>query len=823
MTNTKGIGQSGRAALKHGILVALCSASATLSVAALAQTVPSGGLEEVVVTAQRRESNLQSTPIAVSAVDAQVIADLAPRTISDLAWMVPNFSANKINGFNAASFAMRGVGNTDIIVYNEAPVAVLVDDFVMPSVQTQLLDPFDVQEVEVLRGPQGTLFGKNTTGGAVVVRTKAPLLNETTFEAQAQAGSYNAFSGQGAINFPLIDNTLALRIVASQEREDGWMRNGASDTIKGTTYTGDGSRLGGSDVFTGRAKLLWQPMDNLKLLFTYERLNDRSPAPGALNTTPTNNNPATGLPYFAFALLGLGGYTGNDPLNNAGSDQRDGYLINLPHGHRVDADGEHLNIDWTTTAGTLTWVQGYRSQDSSLPSNYTGVVGPVSVFDANRSDRRKTWQEELRFASTQIGNFNYVAGAFYQHDNTRFCVAQILGITDLFGVATPAGLQPGGYNNNPSILCNAQTETSKALYGEANYKFTDATTLTIGGRITEDNKDWIGRTQVLVQKLPSPTGAIVPGFTYEQLGGLMNAADFTAFPYGVVTDSHSWTQPSYRVTLSHQFDPVLFGYATFSHGFRAGGYNDQVGTSQLPITADEKKPTNPEKADSFEVGMKSEFFDRRLRLNEALFYVKYKDAIRQVVVPVTTLSGTPGEETLFKNAAQMTAYGIENELTAQLAEGLLLRLPISYQHCKYGSFTSGEGAAAVDLSRLPVNRCPEWTATLGLSYALPVAQTSGRIVLDANANYVSKNLDTYSIVLPYESWTQTYADGRTLVNASVTYTAANDRWFVRVLARNLANKIYRESGQDVDPYWIWTFYGEPRFVGGQIGVKFGQK
>jgi iron complex outermembrane receptor protein len=823
MTNTKGTGRSGRAALKHGILVALCTASATLSVAALAQTVPSGGLEEVVVTAQRRESNLQSTPIAVTAVDAQIIADLSPRTISDLASIVPNFSANKINGFNAASFAMRGVGNTDIIVYNEAPVAVLVDDFVMPSVQTQLLDPFDVQEVEVLRGPQGTLFGKNTTGGAVVVRTKAPLLNETTFEAQAQAGSYNAFSGQGALNLPIIDNMLALRIVASEEREDGWMRNGASDTIGGTTYAGDGRRLGGSDVFTGRAKLLWQPMDNLKAQFTYERLNDRSPAPGAVNTTPANLSPATGNPYFVFAAFGLAGIAGGDPLNNAGTTNRDGYLINMPRGHRVDADGEHLNIDWTTAAGTLTWVQGYRAQDSSLPSNYTGVVGPLSIFDANRSDRRKTWQEELRFASTQIGNFNYVAGAFYQHDNTKFCVAQILGIYDLFGVPTPPGAQPGGYNDNPQVLCNAQTETSKALYGEGNYKFTDTTTLTIGARVTEDNKDWIGRQQVFVQQLPSPTGAIVPGFTYQQLGDLMNAADFAAYSYGVVTDSHKWTEPTYRATLSQQFDRNLFGYATISHGFRAGGYNDQVGTGGTPITADERKPTNPEKADSFEVGMKSEFFDRRLRLNEALFYVKYKDAIRQVVVPVTNLNGQAGEETLFKNAARMTTYGIENELTAQLAEGLVLRLPLSYQHCKYDSFTSGTGAATVDLSGLPVNRCPEWTATADLSYALPVAQTNGRILLDANANYVAKNLDTYSIVLPYQSWTQTYADGRTLVNASVTYTAANDRWFVRVLARNLTNKIYRESGQDVDPLWIWTFYGEPRYVGGEIGVKFGQK
>src|SRR5258706_832188 len=323
MTIKKSTGQFTRAVLQRSILVTLAAATGFSSATAQAETAAAAteagaaaGLEEIVVTAQRRESNLQSTPIAVTAVDATVIAKLTPRTIADLALLVPNFSANKINGFNAASFAMRGVGNTDIIVYNEAPVAVLIDDFVMPSTQTQLLDPFDVQEVEVLRGPQGTLFGKNTTGGAVVVKTKAPILDETTFEAHGGGGKFNEFHAQGALNIPLISNQLALRLVASEEREDGWMRNGASTTIGGTTYTGDGRRVGGTDVFTARAKLLWEPTDNLKALFTYEMLNDRSQTPASVNTTPTNLRPGTALPYFVFAQLGLPGYTGNNPLGN---------------------------------------------------------------------------------------------------------------------------------------------------------------------------------------------------------------------------------------------------------------------------------------------------------------------------------------------------------------------------------------------------------------------------------------------------------------------------------------------------------------------------
>ncbi len=794
-------------------------------------TTPTAGqLEEIVVTAERRESNLQSTPIAVTALGENLIKQESPRTIADLAMYVPNFSANKINGFNAASFAMRGVGNTDIIVYNEAPVAVLVDDFVMPSVQTQLLDAFDVQQVEVLRGPQGTLFGKNTTGGAVVVRTKAPKLNEESFEAQGQFGSFSAVNAQAAINIPIVSDRLAARIVVSSEKEDGWIHNSGTNTIPaytgfGGTYTGDGNAYGGTDVFTGRAKLLWQITDDLKTQATYEMVRDRSQAPIAVNETPSNIDPATGKPYYVFTQLGLPGYQGGDPFYHGGTSNRDKYLIDMPSGHTVDVDGMYLNTDWKLAPGTVTWVQGYRSQDSSLPSNYTGVVGPLSVFDANRSDRRKTWQEEVRFASNQEGPFNYVLGAFYQHDDTKFCVSQILGLYNLFGLSPSfPGATPGGYNNNPQVLCNAQTEKSKALFGEGNYKFSDKLTLTIGARYTEDSKDWIGRKQMFVQQLGT-TGAYNAAFTYRQLGSLMSAADFNNYSYGVVTDSHSWSVPTYRGSLSYQFNQDLFGYGTYSHGFRAGGYNDQVGTSGNDITQDERKPTNPEKADSFEVGVKAELDDRKIRLNEALFYVQYKDAIRQVVVPVTNINGAAGEETLFRNAAKLTVYGIENELEARVTDAFTIRAPLSYQHCKYNSFSSGTVAAGnyVDLSALPVNRCPEWTATVNANYVIPVTASGGSVILDASANYVAKNLDTYSIAEPYAAYTQTYADARTLVNASVMYRAPNDTWFVRVLSRNLTDKTYRVSSQNVDPLWVWSFYGEPRYVGAEFGIKFAGK
>jgi len=806
--------------------------AASLSVAAVtagAQSVPattaSAGLDEVIVTATRRESNLQSTPIAVSAIDQNLIRDVSPQGISDLAAYVPNFSAAKVNGFNAASFAMRGVGQTDIIVYNEAPVGVIVDDFVMPNVQSQLLDAFDVASIEVLRGPQGTLFGKNTTGGAVVVHTKQAELNTYSSDFNIQVGepSMSLRLVQGAINVPLVTDRLALRVAVSEEQVAGYMRNDATNTFATPysqyggkpvapgvylgTYTGDGSRIGGTDVLTARAKLNWQVTDDVTAKLQYEQVRDRSQTPAAVNTSPGGT---------VFSALGLAANcTAADPLNCAGMDNRSGYLIDMQKGHQVSSDGLYGNVDWKFDAGTLTLDGGYRSQDSSLPSDYTGTVGPVSIFDANRSDNRKTYQYEARFASKDVGPVNYVVGAFYQHDDTKFCVAQILGIYDLFFDQTTnnLGLTPGGWNNNPQVLCNAQQSTSKAAYGEFNFKATDKLTFTLGGRYTQDAKDFVARQQEFVQELGTD-GSFNPAFTWDKLpGGLMGAADFNKYSYGVVRSSASWSSPTYRFMASYQATPDLYEYFSFSHGYKAGGYNDQVGTGGTPITADEIKPTNPEKADSFEVGIKAELMDHRVRLNEAAFYVKYKDAIRQVVVPITNSAGQPGEETLFRNAASMTVYGLEHEMTAKLAQNLTFRLPASYQHCKYDSFTSV--GAAFDLTTIPPARCPEVTATAALVW------NKGSISVEGSANYQSRNLDTFSIA-NQAPWAQTYLDARTLIDANVTYHGANDAWHLKLVGRNLADKRYVASSQNVDPLWIWTLYGEPRYLGLELGMKFGK-
>src|SRR5512137_277871 len=207
-------------------IVSAVLAAAAVAPAAMAQDA--AGLEEVLVTATRAGiTNLQQTPVSVSAVTAEDIDRMVARDISGIASSVPGFSASRITAFNAASFAMRGVGLTDIIVYQDSPVGVTMDDFVLPSVQTQLLDTFDIESVEVLRGPQGTLFGKNTTGGAVNIRSKRPDMDELGADFRLGYGSFNAVRAQGSVDIPVIDDVLALRFVGAYSKSDGYYKLGA--------------------------------------------------------------------------------------------------------------------------------------------------------------------------------------------------------------------------------------------------------------------------------------------------------------------------------------------------------------------------------------------------------------------------------------------------------------------------------------------------------------------------------------------------------------------------------------------------------------------
>ena len=792
------------------------------------------GLVEIVVTATRRETKLQRTPVAVSVIDQALIEQASPRDIGDLSVFVPNFSAATITGFNAASFSIRGVGQNNIIVYFEPPVAVLVDDFVVPSVQTQLLDTFDVAQVEVLRGPQGTLFGKNTTGGVVTVRTKRPLLGRYGVDAQALVGSFGTRELKAAVNVPL-GSTLALRLVGGYEKSDGYYKNGAcygpvtpfaATKFAGVQGCGNGASLGGVKVLNGRAKLLWEPTDKFRALAQYEILRDKSDSIPTVAETP--NSPA-----FLFSLLGVGASnpSQSDPLNNAGISNRDDALLKMARGQRINVDGFYLNLDYDFDFGTLTSVTGHRRQNSSLPNTYTGQApvaadGEVlSLFDANRSDLRKTFQQEVRFASRLGGPFDFVAGAFYQRDNTSFCVAQVLGFLDLASGPLPFGT----WNQNPFILCNAQKAKSTAVFLEGTWKITPTLTLTGGGRYTWERKKWYGRQQVFIPQLNG-------GFDFGI--SINDALDANVFdhPAGVIQVNAKANEPSWRASLGWQAKPNIFAYTTYSRGFKGGGFNDQIGgfhpfvnpppvnPGDPPEGSDDNasfaaaaSATKPEKADSFEVGVKTETLDHRLRFNATAFYVKYSDLQKQIVVPIT-VGGNQNQVTRFFNAAKATVKGLEFEASAAPIDGLTLRGVLGYQLGKYNKYVTPI-PAGYDLATAPLDRLPKWQWTIDATYEAPVFARH-KLIFNGNLNYTARNLFTQSITSPAEN---TYLNARTLVNASITLEDVDNRYFARLIGRNLTDKRYRTASQVVGGLWSNSQFAPPRFFGLEVGVKVGGK
>lgn len=786
------------------------------------------GLQEIIVTATRRDTNLQDTPVAVSAVDSGTIRQASVRDIGELATFVPNFSASTITGFNAASFAMRGVGQNTIIVYFEPPVAVLVDDFVVPSVQTQLLDTFDIEQIEVLRGPQGTLFGKNTTGGAVTVRTKRPQLDRMTVEGKLQFGDFGTQVYQAAANVPIVEDKLGLRVVGGYQKDHGYYRNGgcygpvtgfAPNKWQGRSGCLGGEHVGGKKVWNGRVKLLAEPTDNLSILLQYEKLHDRSQPVPSVNENFRFQDPEN---PFLTDLLGLGrSVDQGDPLKNAMITNRDDAMLEMSRGQRIDVNGVYLNIDYDTDVGKLTSVTGWRKQKSRLPNSYAGATAiaadgeQLSIFDARRDDNRKTFQQELRFATDTGGPFDAVFGGFYQKDKIDFCVSQILGFLDLTGAQ---GIGP--WNQTPFILCNAQKAESKAVFAEGTFKATDKLTITGGLRYTWEKKTWWGRQQVFI---PMLEGGFDPSITIDQP---LDASVFK-YPAGVIKVKDSAKKPTWRVSVGYQANPDLFAYFTYSRGFKAGGFNDQIGGfaafgADLAAFREAAQATKPETADSFELGLKSEFLDRRLRFNLTGFYVKYKDMQRELNVPIE-VNGQPNQVTRFVNAASAKVKGIEVETVARPIDQLTLRGVLGYQHGKYSSYVvepapGGQPGSGYDLATAPLLRTPKWTWSVDGTWSQPVGENY-KVVLNANVSHVSKNLFSQSILTPAGN---AYLNARTLLNASITVAQAEDEYYLRVVGRNLTDERYRIANQNVGGLWLNSQYGAPRYFGVELGFRFGK-
>jgi iron complex outermembrane receptor protein len=728
-------------------------------------------LEEVTVTARQIVENLQDVPVAVTVFSESQIQRTFAQNLREFGAYAPNVSIGAVPGFNAASIAIRGVSTGDIPASFEPAVTVAVDGFYLGHYQASLLDMFDIQQIEILRGPQGTLFGKNTIGGVVNVTTKRPS-GEFGVQGKVRAGNEGRLDLMGAVDFPIIEDKLAARIAVQQFDFDGFYEN---------TY--DGSDAGGQDLLSARIKLLWTPSDTFEAMLTYENIDDDSDTPMVINTTTAEDgNGYYGGDAFYAAYPGRGA---NGPANVPLGDPFKSGLVppsaHLPltalgapdtDGHEEQVDGIYLNVNWEVFGGTLTSISGYRKVDSDYYNDYFGE--PLAIYATVRVVDRETYSQEFRFAQQATDDFNYVVGLYYQDNKYDYENYTSLGPDHpavLGGVYPPEGL--------PLYGDGSQDGEAYAVFAEGNYDITDALRVTLGARYSDEEKDF----DLLPLGVPEEGRAIA---------------------------NDSWDDVTYRAGIDYALGDNMMAYFTYASGFKSGGFNEQAGS-----TIGAQTPYDPEEADSFELGLKSDLFDNTLRLNLAAFYVEYTDLQLDGVVPIDT---APGQESRVTNAAEVNAYGVEADMLWLITEQFTIDGTIGYLDSEYDDFDCNLPGDAidglVDCTDLDVKRSPEWTGSLGATFNIPLDRWGGGLDLNANGTYT----DEFFNDVP--NTTASMHEDVWLLNASVSYTTEDEKVRVSVFGRNLTDEEYQTAGLGVANLWSFSTYGNPQTYGIEVDVRF---
>jgi iron complex outermembrane recepter protein len=706
----------------------------------------SGGIEEIVVTAQKRATNLQDTPVAITAFGGETLEERGIDDVANLQSYVPNLNVGAEQ--DGVKISLRGIGLQGTTSISDSGVAFYVDNFYVGRPAGGSAVFFDVDRIEVLRGPQGTLYGRNATGGVVNVITKAP---SQDFEGQVGGsyGSRNMFEVRGLINIPLT-NIAAFRMSAVYTEEDGYVKN-----LSTNPGTKDG--FGTDGDLSVRGQLLVGNKEEVEILLSgnYSKQNGT----GATMRYLERN---IGGPPPVQALLRTIPADNPDPLitNN-----------NAP---------VFLDIETTTGFGRLTKdfgsveavVQfGKMWQTSDLQQDFDGSAVDVGRF--NKFQESDATSLEARLASTGSGPFSWILGGYFFNES-----AYILRVVEL------RGLTPGGQIRLPDfILDEWGTSKTMAAFASATYALTPVFRATVGLRYTDDKKT--GR-KVTRGNFGQPFPPDIPNALFSGV---------TSF------DKFNW-----KVGLEWDAAPDVLVYSSVSTGYKAGGFN---------ISSD-ASPYRPENITAYELGLKSDFWDRRARVNVDAFYYDYTD------MQLTTLgtfgpSNAPGQFTV--NAGGSRIYGLELDTQFKPADGLLLMASYAYTNAKFTELRNRDPRDNV-LRILDGNIVPyvsKHVINVGAQYEIEVG-SAGSLTIAANHNWHSRkylrefNIPTIDLVP---------ANGKT--DITLTYKMGDSGFRLTGFVTNLENEIEKNNIY-VSPGFIGSSavasYTKPRTFGVRADWKF---
>jgi iron complex outermembrane recepter protein len=690
--------------------------------AAVGSTAPA--LDEVVVSARRRDENLQDTPVSVTALGRDELEARSISSLTQVAAFTPNLrvSAGPQGGSSGHYFA-RGVGQLDFIASTDPGVGIYLDGVYLGRTTGAAFDLLDVERVEVLRGPQGTLFGRNTIGGAVSVVSATPP-DEPRAETALTLGERNRREGRVSFGGPLGDGGTVRGDVALLARgEDGWQRR-----------IFDGARFGDERTYAARAALDWQPSDAFDVRATLDATQTRGTAdPHFLEAA----NPARG---------GRPEFVVSDPATTwSGLWARDD----------LDVRGASLTATYALPRATLKSITAYRSLDSDTGADFDG--SPFPDLDQRVLTRQTQRSEELQLLGTAAGGrLTWLTGVFYLREDVEQSIPLVL-----YGQALEQH--------------NALENRSAALFAHVTYSITERFGVSGGARSTAEAKQH--------------------GFDHYFVRSTGHAP---LFPPTVLDDR--WRSFTPKLGAEYRLGGDALLYAALSQGFRSGGFNGR------PFGVDEFLAYDPEELTTLEVGLKSEWLERRVRLNAAAFTSRYDD----IQLTRTTIGASGAPIVVTGNAGEAEIYGLEAELTAAIGERVVLTASVGNLHDRYTRIEPG--TAVPPDAELPV--APRWTATAGVQHERALA----RGVLRSRVDFSYTSRFNYFFDNPALSWEPAHR----LWNARVSFAPAASSWELAMFVVNAADEDHGVFREDVLASFgtaiVWP--AEPRAWGVEFRYRF---
>ena len=694
-------------------------------------------ISEILVTARRREESLQTTPLSITALGSEQLSQRSIEIISDIDAFAPNLSFDHSAGIsgsmNSASIYMRGIGQSDFLLTTDPGVGIYLDGVNISRSMGSVLDVVDLEQIEVLRGPQGTLFGKNTIGGAILLSSKVPT-DEFEGSAEVTFGNYERADAKVNLNIPITDNLLS-RVTLGTFNKDGY-----ADRI----VVGD--KLGSQYTNTARASLRWLPTLDTAIDFHTDYTQSRGASvPNSVIIVDANASAISGA-YNAFAAANnfIPGFGMGIPYDQRfqTADPYETYATG-PNANKHDIWGASLTLTHEFENVTLKSITGYRTFDSFFGRDPDG--SPITIIHTTDDVTHREFSQEITLSGFSFDDkLDWLFGIYFIDEKGEDNITVPI-VPDLFSLEE----HPISGNPNPlfgvPLSVNGLTridQQSYAAFGHMNLSLTDQLRVSFGARYTHEEK-------------------------YVMVG--QKFTDFGVFIVADPDDENSFNNLSPRVGVDYQVNGDFMIYASYSQGFKSGGY-----TGRYVVPAESLRPFREETVSTYEVGFKSEFADGRLRLNGSAYFSEYDDMqllVFKEIAPQT------------RNAAEGEIKGFEIETYIQASESLLIDLAIGYTDAEYKKI----GVEDFDDITIPVTLndkfvdTPEWDINLGIQYIKNVANL-GRMTLRIDYSYRTEYAND-AINTP-----QLMQDDVGLLNLKAAYEDERERWSISVFAKNVTDK-----------------------------------